>query len=57
MSYTEFMCNKCLRYKKIELFSHSENSKQGKRHVCIPCKDRIIEAANKRESIISEATS
>lgn len=47
----EFRCQKCLRYKKPELLSRYENSKQGKRAICTSCDARILEAANKREAL------
>ena len=49
----EFKCCKCLHYKKPELLSHYEKSKQGKRAVCSHCAGRINEAA-KQYGLITE---
>lgn len=46
--HKEFRCQKCIKYKKMNLFSHYEKSARGKRAVCIPCADKINEAAKKR---------
>lgn len=44
----EFRCCKCLKYKRIDLFSYNEKSKQGNRAVCTHCADKIEEADKKR---------
>lgn len=44
----DFVCGKCLKVKKIELYSHTIHINGAKRKVCSHCNERILEAANKR---------
>lgn len=45
---SEFLCGKCIKYKKAELYAYSVVVAKAKRKVCTHCAERIADAAKAR---------